>query len=80
MMVRFFSSIKTITGTASVEIPHEKTIGDLALSLSALYPKMQFDNDIIILINGTNFYTLGGWETGLKPGDVIDILPVLIGG
>jgi len=80
MMVRFFSSIKSLTGTASVEMPHEKTMGDLAKSLTALYPKLQFDNDVLILINGANFHSLGGWEAGLKPGDRIDILPVLIGG
>ena len=95
MRVRFFASLRTITGCSEAEVQYEETIGALARSLCKLYGENlrkkifpaessggedAFGPNIILLINGRHVSHLGGPSALLKPDDRVDFFPVLAGG
>ncbi len=45
--------------------------------------KMVFLNDtggLVVLLNGISIYTLSGWNTKLRNGDEVSLLPMFAGG
>jgi len=90
--VRFFTSLREITGKKEDEIqsPRIFTVGKLLAHLSTKYGKefteYLYDEKgdvqkyIQILINGTGVKALQGFETKLKEGDTVAIFPPVGGG
>jgi len=94
MRVKFFATIRNITGCAEADIPYRETAGALARSLCDLYGEKlrekifpgnvtgpeKFGPEIIILINGRHVSHLGGPAAALQPDDRVDVFPVVAGG
>ena len=91
MRVRFFATLRSITGCAEADIPYRETAGDLARSLCDQYGNKlrekifpasdtQFGPEIIILINGRHVCHLGGPAAPLDSEDRVDVFPVVAGG
>jgi molybdopterin synthase sulfur carrier subunit len=90
--VRFFTSLREITGKKEDEIrsPSIITVEELLAHLSKKYgrdfteyvydEKGNVQTYIQILINGRGINTLQGFETKLKEGDIIAIFPPVGGG
>lgn len=90
--VRFFTTLREITGRKEeqIEFPKTATIDSLLKQLSGKHGK-EFDDymfdelgdvrgHIQILINGQSINTTRGFKTRLKDGDQIAILPPVGGG
>ena len=92
MRVRFFATIRNLTGCVETDFPYQETAGALARSLcehygEALQKKIfpsgsidAFGPEIIFLINGRHVNHLGGTAAPLIPGDRVDVFPVVAGG
>lgn len=90
MRVRFFASIRTLTGAPEVACPElPVTLGELLHTLSDRYgPEFRrwvLDGDalghaVMIVINGDDARHRGGLQARLAPGDVVSILPMMAGG
>ncbi|MDR0442280.1 MAG: MoaD/ThiS family protein [Treponema sp.] len=94
MRVRFFATLRGITGCAEADVPYRETAGALARSLCDLYgvklkekffpsgaeDKEKFGPEIIVLINGRHVIHLGGLAAPLNPDDRVDVFPVVAGG
>ena len=90
--VKFFTSLREITGKKEDEIQSSSviTVDELLTQLSKKYGKqfMKYIYDekgnvqtyIQILINGRGIKALQGFETKLKGGDTVAILPPVGGG
>ena len=90
--VKFFTSLREITGkkTEDIQLKENTTITELVQQLSRIHGK-EFDQYIYnkqnkvqeflsFLVNGQNINNLNGFETALKDGDVVAILPPVGGG
>lgn len=90
MVIRFFASIRTITGVKEIEwgepVP---TLGNLLEQLSARYgPEFRrwvlegegLGDSVMVVVNGTDARHKAGPATQLAPTDVISILPIMAGG
>jgi molybdopterin converting factor small subunit len=65
----------------SVNLNKEQSLGDLLKSLNLeIYEDGKPRSDIVIMINGRNIYFLNGLDTKLKHGDVVLIMPIVVGG
>jgi molybdopterin converting factor small subunit len=93
MQVRFFATLRPITGCAEADIPYQETAGALACSLCVIYGEKlkekifpsgntqgEFGPEIIFLINGRHVSHLGGPAAVLNPEDRVDVFPVVAGG
>jgi molybdopterin synthase sulfur carrier subunit len=90
--VKFFTSLREITGKKEDEIQSPRTIRvkELLASLSEKYGREFTDylydergkvrTYIQILVNGRGINVLQGFETNLKEGDTIAIFPPVGGG
>ena len=92
--VRFFATIRDLTGCAEADIPYQDTAGTLARALCSLYGenlgqkffpaglsgRETFGPEIIVLINGRHVKHLQGTATPLNPDDRVDIFPLVAGG
>jgi molybdopterin synthase sulfur carrier subunit len=90
MVIRFFASIRNVTGVKEIEWGEPTpTLGDLLYSLSERYGP-QFRNwvlegeglgsSVMVVINGDDVRHQGGIERRLAPTDVVSILPIMAGG
>jgi MoaD family protein len=90
MVIRFFASIRNITGVKEIEwgepVP---TVGDLLRLLSERYgPEFRrwvFDGEslgsaVMVVINGNDARHHGGLATRLTPSDIVSLLPMMAGG
>jgi MoaD family protein len=90
MVIRFFASIRSITGVKEIEwgepIP---TLGDLLRLLSDRYGlefrRWVLDGDelggsVMVVINGDDARHRAGLATQLAATDVVSILPIMAGG
>ena len=91
MKVKFFATIRDITGCIETDFPFQETAGSLALSLCDRYgEKLRgkllspegnvFHNDVIFLINGRHVVHLGGFDAPLAEDDTVSIFPKTAGG
>jgi MoaD family protein len=90
VVIRFFASIRNITGAKEIEWGElTPSLGELLRLLSERYSP-EFRNwvldgeglgaSVMIVINGEDARHHGGVETRLAPTDVISILPIMAGG
>ncbi|MEW5958609.1 MAG: ubiquitin-like small modifier protein 1 [Chloroflexota bacterium] len=90
MQIRYFATIRTITGENALywDKP-EATLGELLHDLHPRYGRnfqnWVLDGDalgpaIIILVNGYDVRHLNGIDTKLQADDIISIFPVVAGG
>jgi len=90
MVIRFFASIRNITGVKEIEWGElAPTLGELLRLLSERYgPEFRnwvlegedLGGSVMVVINGEDARHQGGVETRLAPTDVISILPIMAGG
>ena len=90
VVVRFFASIRNITGVKEIEWGKlTPTLGDLLRLLSERYGSEfrswvlegeDLGGSVMVVINGEDARHRGGVETRLAPTDVISILPIMAGG
>jgi molybdopterin synthase sulfur carrier subunit len=90
--VRFFTSLREITGKKKEEVQLQSTITveELLTGLSKKYGeefREYFYNEegnvhdyLLILVNGKSTNVLQGLDTELKEGDIIAVLPPVGGG
>jgi molybdopterin synthase sulfur carrier subunit len=90
--VKFFTSLREITGKKSDEIQLQNviTVEELLTLLSEKYGKKlreyvynkkgKVQDFLSFLINGKNINVLQGFDTELKQGDTIAIIPPVGGG
>jgi molybdopterin synthase sulfur carrier subunit len=81
--VKFFATLRDITGVREIEI---KGIGNVRELLEVLYRKYgeRFKKEIekknMILVNGRNILDLQGYDTEIGEDDIISIFPPVGGG
>ena len=90
MVIRFFASIRNVTGVKEIEWGEPPpTLGDLLHSLSTRYgPQFRgwvldgenLGSSVMVVINGDDARHQGGLERRLAPTDVVAILPIMAGG
>ena len=90
MVVRFFASIRNITGVKEIEWAEAvRTLGDLLRLLSDRYgPEFRrwvFEGEglggsVMVVVNGNDARHQAGLATELVPTDVVSILPMMAGG
>ena len=90
MVIRFFASIRNITGVKEIEWGQPTlTLGRLLHLLSERYgPEFQrwvldgesLGNSVMVVINGDDVRHQAGLETRLAATDVVSILPIMAGG
>jgi len=88
--VRAFGDLMSLLGNEStVELEAEAKLRDLIDKLAEKInsPKKDFlgrydvtGPDLVILLNGRNVHALKNLETALKDGDVLTLLPPVVGG
>lgn len=94
MIVRFFATLRNISGVREANIPTPENVDTLLRYFSEKYGK-PFDQEIwleregkrkslipgvIILVNGRHYTHLAGLGTPLKEEDVVSIFPPIAGG
>jgi MoaD family protein len=90
MVVRFFASIRNITGAKEIEWAEATaTVGELLRALSDRYgPEFQrwvyegerLGGSVMVVVNGADARHKAGLATELAPTDVVSILPIMAGG
>ncbi len=90
MVIRFFASIRNITGEKETEWAEPTpTLGELLRLLSDRYgPEFQhwvldgenLGGSIMVVVNGNDARHHAGLATQLAPTDVVSILPIMAGG
>lgn len=90
MVVRFFASIRGITGVKEVAWDQPTpTLGELLCLLSDRYgPNFRrwvFDGEnlggsVMVVINGDDARHQAGLATRLAPNDIVSIFPIMAGG
>jgi molybdopterin synthase sulfur carrier subunit len=90
--IKFFTSLREITGKKvdQLQLQNSITIDELVTLLSEKYGKNfreyiynkkgEMQEFLSFLVNGTNINNMQGFDTKLKNGDVIAILPPVGGG
>lgn len=89
--LRFFGQLRLKVGVERIEVPvnQEISLKSLIKSLAQKYPRVNALLDergenikqvFLIFINGVDSALLGGSNTILKPGDIIDLVPISHGG
>lgn len=90
MLIRFFASIRNVTGVKEVEWGEPApTLGDVLRALSDRYGSEfrrwvldgeKLGSSVLVVINGDDARHQAGLATRLGPTDVISILPIMAGG
>jgi len=90
MVIRFFASIRNITGVKEIEWDEPTpTLGELLRLLSDRYgPEFRrwvvdgehLGGSVMVVINGDDARHQGGVATRLAPADVVSIFPIMAGG
>jgi MoaD family protein len=90
MVIRFFASIRNITGVKEIEWDEPTpTLGELLRLLSGRYgPEFRrwvlegedLGGSVMVVINGDDARHQGGLKTQLAATDVVSILPIMAGG
>ena len=90
MVIRFFASIRNITGVKEIEWGEPApTLGDLLRLLSDRYgPEFRrwvldgedLGGSVLVVVNGNDARHQAGLATRLAATDVVSILPIMAGG
>jgi sulfur-carrier protein len=90
MVIRFFASIRSITGVKELEWSEPtSSVGDLLQLLSDRFgPEFrrwvleseELGGSVMVVVNGNDARHQAGLATKLAPTDVISILPIMAGG
>ena len=90
MVIRFFASIRNITGVKEIEWGQATpTLGELLRLLSVQYgPEFRrwvldgesLGNSVMVVVNGDDARHEAGLATRLAATDVVSILPIMAGG
>lgn len=87
MKVKFYATLRDLTGKKEIEISGVRTVGELLDKLDEMFPGIKKelideDGDVngMILVNGHNIVHLKLWDTALKEDDIIHIFPPAGGG
>jgi len=90
MVIRFFASIRSITGVKELEWSEPTaSVGELLRLLSDRYgPEFrrwvlegeECGGSVMVVVNGTDARHQAGLATPLAPTDVISLLPIMAGG
>ena len=89
MIVRYFATIRDLTGTALVEIAEPPmTLGELLTQLAQrhgpAFRSVVLDGEalghVMVLVNGHNAVFSGGLDTQLGAGDEVSLFPPVGGG
>jgi len=90
MMIRFFASIRSITGVKELEWSEPTpSVGDLLHLLSDRFgPEFRhwvlegegLGGSVMVVVNGTDARHQAGLATKLATTDVISLLPIMAGG
>jgi sulfur-carrier protein len=90
VVIRFFASIRNITGVKEIKWGElTPTLGELLRLLSERYgPQFRrwvldderMGNSVLVLVNGEDVRHGAGLCTPLHPEDVVSILPMMVGG
>ncbi len=90
--IKFYAMLREATGKKRevVELPEKSSVGDLMDLLVGQYgvefgryiydEKKQVRDYLSFMLNGINVNSLGGFNTVLRDGDVLAILPPVGGG
>jgi molybdopterin synthase sulfur carrier subunit len=92
--VRYFTTLRELAGGAEeeIEVDDDATLADLIKKIALKYGEEarrylyhkgngdDIDPSIYFLINGTNARTLSGFNTKLKDGNIVAIVPPIGGG
>lgn len=94
MIIRFFATLRTVTGSNETRIPAPESLEILLEKLSKQYGRA-FDREIwlyrdgekkdlipgvIILVNGRHYLHLDRLSTRLEENDVVSLFPPVAGG
>jgi len=79
--VKFFATLKNVTGTREVEV-HGKTVREVLDNLAPMFDgKLErYLKSSTVLVNDKNVRYLNGARTRLKPGDTVSLYPPIGGG
>ncbi len=89
MIVRFYATLREITGKKEAQIKGCRTVGELLGSLCGKYGKafeklLLHESSLIpgvmVLVNGTHIAHLQGLDTPLSDDCTVDIFPPVAGG
>lgn len=89
MIVRFYASLRDVTGTKEARIAGCKTVGELLKRMCDKYGKAFEDLllrdgslivGVMVLVNGTHIAHLQGLDTLLSDDCVVDVFPPVAGG
>jgi MoaD family protein len=90
MVIRFFASIRNITGVKEIEWSEPTpTLGELLCRLSERYgPQFrdwvldgeELEGVVMIVVNGDDVRHHAGLKTRLAAADIVSILPIMAGG
>jgi len=87
MKVKFYVTLRDLTGKKEIEISGVRTVRELLERLDEMFPGIKKelideDGDVngMILVNGHNIVHLKLWDTALKEDDIIHIFPPAGGG
>jgi len=89
--LNFFGQLKSKVGSGSIKVSIREGVSlkELFRLLAERYPRINLLLDekrddikplLLIFINGIDSALLGGSDAILKPGDVIDVVPISHGG
>ncbi len=81
--VKFFATLRDITGKREMEIKNVKNVAELLQHLYEMFGdefRKEIEERNMILVNGKNILDLDGYETKIKEKDEISIFPPAGGG
>ncbi len=81
--VKFFATLRDITGKREMEIKNVKNVAELLQRLYEMFGdefRKEIERRNMILVNGKNILDMDGYETEIKEEDEISIFPPAGGG
>ncbi len=83
VIVKFFATLRDITGKREIEIKNVKNVGELLHRLYEIFGD-EFKNEVegrnMILVNGRNILDMDGYKTEIKDEDIVSVFPPAGGG
>jgi len=83
VQVKFFATLRDITGKREIEIKNVRRVRELLEELYRIFGdefREEIEERNMILVNGKNILDLDGYKTEINDEDVISIFPPAGGG